>query len=67
MAVSLINEATEKVLSVYDAEQDALDNLPENLQYSDRYASMEGAVDSLDDARQSLEDAVSGIMDAIGS
>lgn len=48
----------------YD-EQEGLDNLPENLQNSERYEAMENAVDNLDDAVSSIEDAKRSIDEAI--
>ena len=43
-------------------ESDAMDNLPENLQESERYEKMEDSVDKLDDAESYLSDAKSCIM-----
>lgn len=64
-AISLIDSAINKVRSVEFSEQDSMDNMPENLQYSDRYESMENAVAALENAEQSLEDARDNILDAI--
>lgn len=50
LAVSLVQGA------LYE-EQDALDNMPENLQTSERYEAMEDAVDNLEDALSSLREA----------
>ncbi len=61
-AVSLLETAFNIVESVRDDEQDCLDNMPENLEYSERYEKMENAVDKLDDAISSIEEA----KDALG-
>ncbi len=45
------------IQDVLDDEQYSLDNIPENLQESERYAKMEDAVDHLSDALESLNDA----------
>lgn len=47
--------------SIRDDEQDYLDNIPENLQGSERYEIAETAVDNLDSACDSIGD----ILDAI--
>lgn len=44
---------------VADQEQDALDNIPENLQYSSRYEQMEDAISTMEDICADLESAVS--------
>ena len=50
MAIDLIRDAK------YE-EQDALDNMPENLQNSEKYESMESVIDVLEDALSSIDDA----------
>lgn len=52
--------------SLRDDEQDYLDNIPENLQSSERYEIAESAVDSLDSALSSLEEAMDYIDEAKG-
>lgn len=47
-----------------DEEQDCLDNMPENLEYSDRYEKMENAVDKLEDAISSIEEARDALEEA---
>jgi hypothetical protein len=44
---NLLNQASNIVSEVLDDEQDCLDNMPENLQYSDRYERMEVAISNL--------------------
>lgn len=51
MAFSLVDDARGE-------EQDCLYNMPENLEYSERYEKMENAVDKLDDAAQGIQDVI---------
>ena len=50
---------------VQEEEQDALDNVPENLEFSRHVEEMEFAVDSIDDAISSIEDAVDSITEIL--
>lgn len=50
---------------VRDKEQDCLDNIPENLESSERYSTMESAIDSLDDAIDKIEEAQDSIDEAM--
>lgn len=60
----LLNQASNIVSEVLDEEQDCLDNMPENLQYSDRYERMEAAISNLEDGLSSIESAENYIIDA---
>lgn len=60
-ALSLISRAIIITESVCDKEQDAMDNLPENLQCTERFEAMENAVDNLNDAVEKMEEAKSQI------
>lgn len=59
LAVQLLERASGYVSQALDAEQDCLDNMPENLQSSERYEkdSLEAAIESIDSAKESIEDA----------
>ena len=48
-----------------DQEQEAFDNLPESLQYSEKGEKMEEVINYLDDAIVSIEDTISNIQEAI--
>ncbi len=48
-------------------EEECLLNLPENLMGSDRYQSMDDAVDALDEALDEIENAIGDIQTAIES
>lgn len=63
-AMSLLREAAGYVNDVKDDEDEALSNMPENLQYSDRYEKMEKAVDALESAGESIESAIDNIDEA---
>ena len=65
-AVSLISRAIIITESICDMEQDAVDNCPENLQCTQRYESMEAAVDILGEVIEKLEEAKNQIEDVIG-
>lgn len=54
------------VEAVSDKEQDCLDNVPENLQGTERFERMEDAVDSLNEALEKLDDAKEHIEAVIG-
>lgn len=57
LARSYLSKASDIILNVLDDEQDCLDNMPENLQYSDRYERMEAAVNKLEDGLNNIEAA----------
>ena len=57
-AVALLTTAFSIVEHISDDEHDCLDNMPENLEYSERYEKMENAVDKLDDAAQGIQDVI---------
>ena len=63
--VNLLRSAETDLDQIRDEEQDCIDATPENLQGSERYSSMENAVDCLDDAIESVQQATEYINDAI--
>ena len=56
-AIEQIKEIYEDVDMIRDEEQDAMDGMPENLQYSQRYYDMEEYIASIEDALDYLERA----------
>lgn len=60
----IISEAKDKLDAVRDEEEEYKDNIPENLQGSERYERAEAAVESLADAVYSLEEALDSIEEA---
>ena len=63
-ASQLMSRAKSIVEGVCYEEQDAMDNMPENLQESDRYTSMEDAVDEMNDATEKMDDAIALVQSA---
>lgn len=64
-ALEMLRGVKTTVERAYDEEDDALGNMPDNLQGSDRFSAMEDAVDALSDACDSLDDAIGSIEEAI--
>lgn len=62
--IQTIHECVDTVSSIRDEEEMAMDGLPENLQYSDRYTAMEDAAGYLESAESALEEAVQNLEDA---
>ena len=54
----IIAEARDNLDAVYDEEEEYKNNIPENLQGSERYERAEAAVDALESAITSLEEAL---------
>lgn len=52
-----LERVKDTVESILAEEGDAIDNIPENLQNTDRYSSSEEAVDNLENAIEHLESA----------
>ena len=55
----------EQIESVCEEEQEAYDNLPESIQYSERGDSMSDYITDLDDAASSIDDVMSTLQDII--
>ena len=64
-AMDLLTRASIIVDSVCDEESDAMDNIPENLQGTERYEAMEDAIDCLNEASEKIEEARECIEQAI--
>lgn len=63
-ASALLGTASGLVSTALEQEEDALDNMPENLQGSDRYEKIEAAVDLLNDASECIDSAIEKINEA---
>lgn len=63
-ASSLLGTASGLVSTALEQEEDALDNMPENLQGSERYEKIEAAVDLLNDASECIDSAIEKINEA---
>lgn len=65
-AVELLQQAQEIIGSVRDDEQEAYDNLPEGIQYSERGEQMSEYVDTLDNAADyDIEDIITNLNEII--
>lgn len=64
--VSNLMDAQEELNAIQDEEQEAFDNLPESLQYSERGDSMQEAIDAMDSALDDLDSVIESINEAIG-
>ena len=56
--INQLEELRSELEYVMDEETEARDNMPENLQYTDRYQAMDEACDNLDSALSSIEEAM---------
>lgn len=63
-ASALLGTASGLVSTALEQEEDALDNMPENLQGSERYEKIEAAVDFLNDASDCIDSAIEKINEA---
>lgn len=59
-----LERASNIVSKVLNDEQDCLDNMPENLQASERYERMEAAIDKLEEAIEQIDGAKENIDEA---
>lgn len=64
LARDYLSRASDIVSGVLEDEQDSLDNMPENLQYSDKYERMEAAIGKLEDGLNNIEAAEECLSDA---
>lgn len=64
-ALPMLDKVFDVVSDIYYEEQDALDNIPENLQSGRTYEKIEDAISLLDDAMDNIEKAVESLSEAI--
>ena len=64
-ALRNLEDAENKISIALDEEEDCLNNLPENLEGSDRYERMENAIANLEDALSSLDEVKENVESAI--
>ena len=57
-----LEDLQSSIENIKDEEQDYLDNIPENLQESDRYHKSEEAIENLESACDTIEDTVENQM-----
>ena len=59
-----LDELSDRIDAILSDEQDYYDNIPENLQTSDRATMSEDAISSLESAIDSISDAISSLEEA---
>ena len=59
-----LDMAEDRLSVILDEEQNCLDNMPENLEYSDRYEKMENAIENIESAIEKISDAKNYIEEA---
>lgn len=62
--VDQLSDISEELETIRDEEQEYIDNIPENLQSSERYEKAENALDNLDSAWNSIDDILDYLQDA---
>lgn len=65
-ATILLDTVYQMVDTACDQEQDCLDNIPDNLWYSNKCQDMENAVTNMEDACALIEEACGLIVEAMG-
>ena len=65
LAISSLEQASEYISRALDQEQDCLDNMPENLQYSERYEKMEDVISHLEESIENIDEAKNSVEEAI--
>lgn len=62
----LLSDECENIEILYEEEYEYLENMPENLQSSERYEQAENAVNSLEEAMTLINNAMDCLEEAIG-
>lgn len=62
---AVIRDAQSRLEDIMQEEEDARDNIPESLMYTERYEKMNEACDFLYDAISNLEESIENIIGAI--
>lgn len=63
-AINALDVASEYINTVIEDEQESLDNMPDNLNESERYSCMEEAIEQLEEAIEHIDDAKENIENA---
>lgn len=56
--IEILESAKSSIEEIMDEEQEAFDNLPESLQYSDKGSGMESAIGNFETAKDQLDEAI---------
>ena len=65
-AIELLEEAKSIIDNCLDDEQEALDNMPESLQQSERCMRMQECVDNLENTSSSIDEAIDFANECLG-
>ena len=69
--VTSLSEKMESILNdletIKSEEEECFENIPENLQDSERYTAAEEAVENLDSAYDTLQEAIDSLADVVSS
>lgn len=60
----LLDNVSAAISRVLDEEQDSIDNIPENLQYSENYERMEAAIEKLEEVIDKIDEIKELIQEA---
>jgi len=63
--ISVLESQKERIDFVAEAEQEARDNMPENLDGSERAEKMEDCISTLEDASSDIQDIIDRILEVI--
>ena len=63
-AIELLNQAKEIIEDCASEEEEYRDNMPENLQSSEKYENADSACDNLNSAMDSIDEIISNIEEA---
>lgn len=63
--INKLSELWDDLESLKSEEEECYDNMPENLQYSEKGERIEAVVESLNDALDSIDNAIDSINEAI--
>lgn len=63
--IDWLKDIQAQIENIRDDEQDYIDNMPENLQESERHESAEAAVENLDSAIESIEELIDNLSESV--
>ena len=64
-SIQLLHQSSEILVDVVTDEEDTLNGMPESLSHTDRYQTMECAVNSLEEAIEKLDQVIELVEDAM--
>lgn len=64
--IHILDTVKDELEDIRGEEEEACDNTPENLQFSERYGNSEYAIEKLDDALAQIEECLNAVEEASG-